>query len=274
MDFAGNATALGADDINNEAATLDVEPAAIWAVCDVESAGSGFLDDKRPKILFEAHSFHTLTYGKYDRSYPNLSSSTWDRSLYGASGAHQYDRMEVAIGLNRIAALESASWGRFQIMGSNFKVCGFADVETFVTAMMDSELNHLKAFAGFCKSAGIIDDLKTHDWAHFALRYNGPGNVPDYAGKLQSAYMKHAATLAPQPASGTSQTLKSGSSGAAVMALQQLLITAGYKLTPDGDFGPATKAAVISFQNTHNLQADGVAGPATQAALNKLVPKP
>lgn len=272
MDFAGSATPLGQQDIDNEAVTLGVESAAIWAVCDVESAGSGFLPDKRPKILFEAHSFHTLTNGRYDRSNPNISSSTWDRSLYGASGAHQYDRMSQAISLNRIAALESASWGRFQIMGSNFKICGWADVETFVKDMMASELNHLKAFAGFCKSNGIINDLKTHDWSHFALRYNGPGNVPDYAGKLQSAYLRHAAMSPSKTPTTGSTTLQSGSTGPAVMTLQHELISAGYHLDPDGDFGPATNAAVIDFQSKHHLQADGVVGPATQAALKALTP--
>src|SRR5258708_240890 len=191
MEFAGPATPLSEGDIGNEAQKLGVEPAAIWAVCDVESAGSGFLPDTRPKILFEAHSFHTLTGGRYDRAYPNISSPVWDRSLYGASGAHQYDRLTEAISLNREAGLESASWGRFQIMGSNYDACGYSDVEAFVAAMVASEFNHLDAFAKFCQSNGITRYLVNHDWSHFALRYNGPGQVPFYAQKLADAYERH-----------------------------------------------------------------------------------
>jgi len=34
-------------------------------------------------------------------------------------------------------------------------------------------------------------------------------------------------------------------------------------IAADGDFGPATKKAVMTFQKTHHLAVDGVAGPAT-----------
>jgi peptidoglycan hydrolase-like protein with peptidoglycan-binding domain len=37
--------------------------------------------------------------------------------------------------------------------------------------------------------------------------------------------------------------------------------------TADGDFGPATKAAVIAFQKKSGLGADGIAGTRTLAAL-------
>ena len=61
MEFTGTATPLGPRDVAAVAAQLQCEPAAIWAVCDIESAGGGILSDKRPKILFEAHVFGRLT---------------------------------------------------------------------------------------------------------------------------------------------------------------------------------------------------------------------
>lgn len=60
----------------------------------------------------------------------------------------------------------------------------------------------------------------------------------------------------------THPTLRQGSSGSAVRELQQKL-----GLNPDGQFGPATKAAVMAKQQSAGLVADGVVGPQTWAIL-------
>lgn len=67
------------------------------------------------------------------------------------------------------------------------------------------------------------------------------------------------------PAFNFTGILKSGSSGADVSSLQQLL----GGLTVDGKFGPKTQAAVIAFQKANGLTPDGKVGPLTVAALNK-----
>ena len=63
-------------------------------------------------------------------------------------------------------------------------------------------------------------------------------------------------------------TLKQGSSGPDVQQVQQKLKDLGFDPNGvDGNFGPGTKAAVIAFQKSRNLQADGSVGPNTLAAL-------
>ncbi|MFJ4008015.1 GH25 family lysozyme [Streptomyces sp. NPDC090023] len=62
-------------------------------------------------------------------------------------------------------------------------------------------------------------------------------------------------------------TLKEGSRGEAVSALQHQLIAHGARIDADGVLGPATVAAVRSFQTAKRLTADGIAGPRTWAAL-------
>jgi peptidoglycan hydrolase-like protein with peptidoglycan-binding domain len=57
-------------------------------------------------------------------------------------------------------------------------------------------------------------------------------------------------------------TLKKGSTGAAVVALQKAL-----GITADGAFGPKTEAAVKAFQARRNLPATGIVGSSTWAAL-------
>lgn len=77
---------------------------------------------------------------------------------------------------------------------------------------------------------------------------------------------------APAPAASTSSgLLQLGSKGPAVTALQQRLKT-GYRayaggLVVDGDFGQATKNAVVEFQRRSGLTADGIVGQATRRAL-------
>lgn len=63
--------------------------------------------------------------------------------------------------------------------------------------------------------------------------------------------------------------IKRGSKGSAVLQLQKILNSKGYKLSEDSDFGPATEAAVKAFQKANHLETDGEVGPLTWAALYK-----
>jgi N-acetylmuramidase len=99
-----------------------------------------------------------------------------------------------AIALDRLAALQSASWGLFQILGLNYRACDFTDVEAYVAAVCASEGAQLATFAAFCRHGGLDRFLRAHDWTEFALAYNGPGEAAnDYAGKLATAYQRRAA---------------------------------------------------------------------------------
>lgn len=63
-------------------------------------------------------------------------------------------------------------------------------------------------------------------------------------------------------------TLREGSSGPAVTALQKQLQARGFPPgAVDGIFGPGTAAAVIAFQRSEGLVPDGVVGPRTAQAL-------
>lgn len=64
--------------------------------------------------------------------------------------------------------------------------------------------------------------------------------------------------------------LRRGMTGEVVRAAQFLLNGRGAscgRYGADGDFGPATNAAVLAFQRRSGLEADGIIGPATWAAL-------
>jgi putative chitinase len=69
------------------------------------------------------------------------------------------------------------------------------------------------------------------------------------------------------PVASADPILRQGDKGASVTLLQTKLDAAGYKVTMDGSFGPATVAAVKQFQAAKHLTPDGVVGQATWAAL-------
>ena len=61
-----------------------------------------------------------------------------------------------------------------------------------------------------------------------------------------------------------SRTLAVGSSGSDVRALQRYLDEAGYDTSADGQFGPATRRSVRSFESAEQRTVNGVASPGEQ----------
>lgn len=178
---------LSDEDYQSAATRLAAEVAAIKAVAQVETMGNAFDDLGRPTILFERHHFHRHTGGKYDATHPSVSDAT--AGGYGKFSA-QYDKLKEAYQLDQEAALKSASWGRFQIMGSNHAACGFDAVRSFVLAMTRSEAAHLDAFVSFVASNKTrLTALRDKDWATFAKMYNGAGYAKrGYDVKMKNAY--------------------------------------------------------------------------------------
>lgn len=170
--FAGLGLPLDAEALAKASDKRDVRVAEIWAVLTVETCGCGFLSDRRPLILFERHIFHRETGGRFDAAAPDVSNP--HPGGYGGPGGHQYDRLARAIGLDRRAALRSASWGIGQVMGFNAEIAGWPDVEAMVAAMCGSEAEQLRGLIGEIVHNRLHWALRAHDWATFARGYNGP----------------------------------------------------------------------------------------------------
>ena len=113
-----------------------------------------------------------------------------------------------------------------------------------------------------------------HGWSTYALWQTAdsgtfPGDQDLFngdAGGLKA--FAHGDYTPPPPPPGTGwPVVQQGQSGHAVTAVQYLLDAHGASLTADGDFGPATRSAVVSFQSAHGLTADGIVGTMTWQAL-------
>ncbi|HEX5484447.1 MAG TPA: N-acetylmuramidase family protein [Limnobacter sp.] len=179
-------------DFEHAAKRLDCELATIKAMAKVESLGSGFLPDGRPKILFEAHLFARATHQRFNVDFPDISSKYWNRTLY-TGGSGEYERLLKAMALDRKAALESTSWGAFQILGENYALCNFRNVEQMIAAMFLDEVHQLNAFVWFVTNRHIKTHLQKKDWARVAQLYNGKSYAENgYDLKLKATYEKFA----------------------------------------------------------------------------------
>ncbi len=174
------------------AKTLNVSEALIRAFAEVESGRlGGFSRPGQPVVLFEGHWFYKYTDGKFKDSHPTLCYQRWTKVHYASNQQDEWNRFQTACKLDLKAALLSASYGRFQVMGFNHKICGYSDVGDFVEAMTESEDNHLKAFCGFIKNNNMVSLMQKFDYKALARKYNGEGYALNkYDIKIEKAYNK------------------------------------------------------------------------------------
>lgn len=252
-----------------------IEPAALLAIAEVESGGrsSALVDGvAEPLIRFEGHYFDRLLAGdkRTGARAKGLASPRMGAVRNPASQAARWRLLAEATAIDRAAALQSVSWGIGQVMGEHWKALGYGSVEELVAEARSGAGGQIRLMVKFLRANGLLAAIAAHDWAAFARGYNGPRyRVNRYDSRIAASYARHR-----QGATGArrANTLRRGDSGEDVLDLQRMLTAAGYPLTPDGRFGPATARAVERFQAERGLVADAIAGPETMAALAKAVP--
>lgn len=183
--------------------SLGVSVASIRAVAEVESRGDGFMDNGHPVILFERHVMYRQLREKFGRMRADALAKEHPDIVNPVPGGYgkeseQPKRLERAAAIDRECALNSASWGKFQIMGYHWRPLGYATQQVFINAMFRNEAGHLHAFCRFIQvSPDLHAALKARDWAKVARLYNGPGyKANSYDTKLAAAYAKHTGTEA------------------------------------------------------------------------------
>ncbi len=251
----------------NAAKRLGVDVAVIKAVTAVEARGTGFIKNTDlPAILFEGHWFHKFTRGVHDNHHPHLSYRSWTKKYY-KGGRGEYDRLIEAIGIcgEPDAALKSASWGLFQIMGFNHELAGYPDVQTYVNAIAVSEGAQLDAFVSFVLAQpAMVDHLREKRWADFARRYNGPGYQQNQYDTKLAAEFTRARHQMTEAEIGESLALERGDTAALQSALN---VAVGANLVTDGWMGARTRSALIIFQEREGLPETGKVDPETCTRL-------
>lgn len=182
-------------DYQRAANQLGVPIAAVKAVASVESNGGGFLSDGRVKVQYEPHVMYQRVKLKFGQARADKELKAHPDLLALKPGSYQKldqedkDMDRAATLIDRQCALESASWGAFQIMGYHWKTCGYPTQQAFINAQY-SDAGQLDTFVRFVNAdVRLVRALQQRNWAKFAEVYNGPGyKANKYDTKMASAY--------------------------------------------------------------------------------------
>jgi hypothetical protein len=160
---------------------LGVEEAALRAVAQIESGNRGFYTNtKKPIVRLENHVLV-----RYQQKY-NVPLKSFGANRTGIA---EYNRFLEAYNYNRDSAIESTSFGEFQIMGFHWKSLGYKSPQDFFQKMSKDTASQFDAFVRFLVQNNLVQYLKTKNWASFAYRYNGAGYKANaYDTKMASAY--------------------------------------------------------------------------------------
>ncbi|WP_429216031.1 N-acetylmuramidase domain-containing protein [Aeromonas veronii] len=182
-------------DLQQAADRLCVELAKLAAFAQVEAAGEGFDECQRPRLLFERHVFFKQIAKQQGEADANRLAGLYPALCNPKRGGYQggpaeWARLQTAMTLHRAAAIESASWGMFQVMGYHWQELGYASADDWLAAMQQSEREHLRAVVGFIELDPLLHKaLKAGKWSEVARRYNGPAYKENrYDTKLAEAY--------------------------------------------------------------------------------------
>jgi hypothetical protein len=202
------------------ASKTGVDAATVIAIWLVESGGRSFIA-KRACIRFEVHQLferwgkrnrqqfdahfrfggHNLQAG---RPWENQEFRTEDPGAFSAVH-HNQNSEYAALTLAQVLAgdeiaLSCASIGGSQILIGSYSWLGYESARQMYDSFQESERSHVLGFFDFChaKPAPRVGDLVRYlqgrDWLNLAKFYNGPGQIQEYARRVE-IYREAAAVL-------------------------------------------------------------------------------
>jgi len=165
------AAAITDDQVTCFATRLGVGAKNVRAAASVESAGSGYDRQGRVKLLYERHIFWRLTVGKFGVTlYSDPNRGGYDHD--------SWDKLGRACAADPDAAFASASWGKFQVLGTYWHDLGYASPIDLAYSTVTSEAGHYELFCRYIEHFGLTDELAAlstnpDDCRAFAKAYNG-----------------------------------------------------------------------------------------------------
>lgn len=186
-------------DFEEFAKAYGVDVAAVKAVVEIEAGQQhkGFWSEGKPIINFDISMFkrmaarNKINLSKYTSSHKEVFNRP-NITKYGSQQAAVQARLDRAMDIDSVTAIEGTFWGMFQIGGFNWKQCGTSSAREFYELMSRSERDQLDLFGEFITRTGLLPSLRAKNWNAFARGYNGPSYAQrGYHRKLAAAYNKY-----------------------------------------------------------------------------------
>ena len=156
-----------AEDFGKMAKALDVPSHWPQAIAQIETNNKPFTVEGHPVIRFEGHHWRK-------RRAPTPAGKGFDKVRNPRNLGERWDQFLAMAKADRDAAILSHSFGAFQIMGFNYKVCGFTRPADFAAAMQSKD-GQAAAFVRFVqRGPALVAALRNNDERTIAKHYNGP----------------------------------------------------------------------------------------------------
>lgn len=169
--------------ISNISSQTGIEEGIIYALIQVESSGRFSLKDGKIPILYERHWAYKLYKRKYGIKHALEMYHLYPDIINFKAGGYttnngEYKKLAKAIRkLEKEIAHESTSFGAFQIMGFNYKVCGYSSASEMSDKYHANPVEEqIKGFINFCinyKKGKLLKALKDKNFKSIARIYNG-----------------------------------------------------------------------------------------------------
>jgi len=192
----GNGCNISDNDYETAAKELGVEKEVLMAIASQESKHASFKAVKQATILFERHKMYSLLIKKGNtKASVDALSKKYPSIVNEDSGGHNdmtsYEKLKIAKSIDYDCAVQSCSWGKFQVMGFNYANL-YSSPRELEKAMNMCELQQFKYFVLYLKKTnGMVDALKNKNWERIATLYNGPNwknQNPEYANNIKRYY--------------------------------------------------------------------------------------
>ena len=192
----GNGCNINDNDYATTAKELGIEKEVLMAIASQESKHASFKAVKQATILFERHKMYRLLIKKGNtKASVDALSKRYPSIVNEDSGGHNdmtsYDKLKTAKSIDYDCAIQSCSWGKFQVMGFHYANL-YSSPRELEKAMNMCELQQFKYFVLYLKKTnGMVNALKRKNWEEIATLYNGPKwkeKNPEYANNIKRYY--------------------------------------------------------------------------------------